>query len=127
MFGTTQIANAVRLMPRTVTKREESNMAITPAKRRLNSAIANYARWSHEHDRTAATAKAREASMNRFRDAVLTAAEKASVILTDDEIDQRTAQLRSAHFSAMRNGYLQSQSKDESPTTPLLDLAATLI
>lgn len=43
---------------------------LTPTERSLRASIASNARWSRERDRSAATARAREAALARFEDEV---------------------------------------------------------
>jgi hypothetical protein len=70
--------------------------------RRLAAVVANAVRWAAEPDRSAATEPARATYMQQFRDAVTEAAASKGLQLTDDEIESRTARLRSAYFSKLR-------------------------
>jgi len=87
---------------------------IAALKRQLDSALANEARWSrlNAEERNEATAAARKVRMEQFRHDVEKAAAEAGDVLTVDEIEARSAQLRSTHFSGLRRNYLQSIASD---------------
>jgi hypothetical protein len=84
-------------------------MAATPAERRLAASIAAHESWAHTPDRSARTAKARKAAMDRFEREVDPNGE-----LTPQERAQRAEHARKAYFSrlALRSAQARRRAKE---------------
>lgn len=81
-------------------------MSLTPQQRTISAQIAAHSRWAHTPDRTAATAPARQAFLDRFErevdpDGVLDPVERA----------KRAENARKAHFKRMALASARARAK----------------
>ena len=82
---------------------------LTPTERSMRGKIAAYTRWAHEPDRSAATAAARKAQLDRFEqqvdpDGILTPAERAKRAETARKLYYTQLAFKSAKARRRRAG-----------------------
>ena len=91
-------------IPRKAVRLPMSNEQLTPELRALRSRIGAHAKWAKEPDRSAATARARKAQLDRFDKQV-----DPDGVLTPQERAKRAESARKEYYT--RLAYLSAQAR----------------